>query len=528
MNIVDPNVVPLISSYPPSASFIDDNDPLRKFDMLVSATSVDMLTTLALDNNVNEAVLLRTKNFQIFLETQEVLNVEAALSIVERTMGLHQAVALCMDHCLDAELACDDNWFSTVVLAGGTACLPGVAGVKEADIFIDNAFSNPFQTTELPEYVSRLLDKVYKGHDKGRGRGHVHPSYVIPLAQLSPPRLVTKLIHRDSLLSPFYNASATISDRAAQAIQRDKARFVHLKAAAATRNSLGDILGDIVRGDIGSSFFVSISVGDPPVPQLVVTDTGSSLFWIMCLPCIGSCDNSTAIFYPSKSSSFSPYPCPCDGLGTCDEDAKQCTYYIEYEDGTGTWGIYAYEELTFVTSGKGTITLSNMLFACGHAINNLHGQTRGVLGLGPSSTSVAMQVSNKFSYCIGNISDPEYTYGQLILGDSAIMNGSSTQLDVYNGFYYLTLQGISFGGSSPTNIDGLKLEKANENPLCYKGIVSQDLKDFPKVTFHFSGADLALSAANMFLMIDVGTYGRVRWGYPRRREYDWGGLATIS
>ncbi|KAK3024319.1 hypothetical protein RJ639_043001 [Escallonia herrerae] len=51
-----------------------------------------------------------------------------------RTMGLHQAVALCMDHCLDAELACDDGWFKTVVLAGGTSCLPGVAERLEKEL----------------------------------------------------------------------------------------------------------------------------------------------------------------------------------------------------------------------------------------------------------------------------------------------------------------------------------------------------------------------------------------------------------
>ncbi|XP_073127392.1 actin-related protein 8 isoform X2 [Henckelia pumila] len=44
-----------------------------------------------------------------------------------QAMGLHQAVALCMDHCHDAELTCDDNWYKTVVLAGGSACLPGLA-----------------------------------------------------------------------------------------------------------------------------------------------------------------------------------------------------------------------------------------------------------------------------------------------------------------------------------------------------------------------------------------------------------------
>lgn len=44
-------------------------------------------------------------------------------------MGLHRAVALCMDHCLAAEVASDDRWFKTVVLAGGSACLPGLPGM---------------------------------------------------------------------------------------------------------------------------------------------------------------------------------------------------------------------------------------------------------------------------------------------------------------------------------------------------------------------------------------------------------------
>ncbi|KAM1413928.1 hypothetical protein ACFX2I_005767 [Malus domestica] len=32
-----------------------------------------------------------------------------------RTMGLHQAVGLCMEHCLSAELTGDDAWFKTFV-----------------------------------------------------------------------------------------------------------------------------------------------------------------------------------------------------------------------------------------------------------------------------------------------------------------------------------------------------------------------------------------------------------------------------
>ncbi|XP_058208850.1 actin-related protein 8 isoform X1 [Rhododendron vialii] len=44
-----------------------------------------------------------------------------------RAMALHQAVALCMDHCQAAELSGDNSWFKTVVLTGGSACLPGLA-----------------------------------------------------------------------------------------------------------------------------------------------------------------------------------------------------------------------------------------------------------------------------------------------------------------------------------------------------------------------------------------------------------------
>lgn len=43
-------------------------------------------------------------------------------------MGLHQAVALCMDHCHASELTPDDSWFKTVVISGESSCLPGLAG----------------------------------------------------------------------------------------------------------------------------------------------------------------------------------------------------------------------------------------------------------------------------------------------------------------------------------------------------------------------------------------------------------------
>ncbi|CAH8392233.1 unnamed protein product [Eruca vesicaria subsp. sativa] len=51
-----------------------------------------------------------------------------------RAMGLHNAVALCMDHCDAAGLTGDGSWFKTVVLAGGSACLPGLAERLEKEL----------------------------------------------------------------------------------------------------------------------------------------------------------------------------------------------------------------------------------------------------------------------------------------------------------------------------------------------------------------------------------------------------------
>ncbi|XP_022886529.1 actin-related protein 8 isoform X1 [Olea europaea var. sylvestris] len=51
-----------------------------------------------------------------------------------QAMALQQAVALCMDHCQDAELTGDNNWYKTVILAGGSACLPGLSERLEKEL----------------------------------------------------------------------------------------------------------------------------------------------------------------------------------------------------------------------------------------------------------------------------------------------------------------------------------------------------------------------------------------------------------
>ncbi|XP_066349895.1 actin-related protein 8 isoform X4 [Miscanthus floridulus] len=51
-----------------------------------------------------------------------------------RAMGLHKAVALCMDHCYTSGTVGDDSWYKTVILAGGSSCLPGLPERLEKEL----------------------------------------------------------------------------------------------------------------------------------------------------------------------------------------------------------------------------------------------------------------------------------------------------------------------------------------------------------------------------------------------------------
>lgn len=85
-----------------------------------------------------------------------------------RAMGLHDAVALCMDHCYAAEVTCDDSWFKTVVLSGGSACLPGLAErlQKELHELLPSPMSNgvrvirPPYGTDTAWFGARLISNL--------------------------------------------------------------------------------------------------------------------------------------------------------------------------------------------------------------------------------------------------------------------------------------------------------------------------------------------------------------------------------
>ncbi|CAN0921217.1 Aspartic proteinase CDR1 [Linum grandiflorum] len=381
------------------------------------------------------------------------------------------------------------------------------------------------------------------------------PLLAFPSANSSQHRFVAKLIHRDSIFSPSYKPNDTVKDRAARMVQNSNARYAYIldKTLASTSRSFQP---GLIADGISQVFLVSFSIGLPPVPQLAVMDTSSSLTWIQCLPCKSCYKQKSQIFDPSGSSTYAKLPC---GTRYCDytdshlfcDNRDTCIYEQFYIDGSYSTGNMATEQLNFDTSDQGLGVLRNVLFGCGH--ENIQSGARtwtGVFGLGASPISIFAKLGNKFSYCIGNISDPLYNFNRLALGDTVTLQGNSTPFQIHNSHYYVYLEGISVGqarldidpavfkrkpssggviidsGTEFTHlpelvygrivsslnrmVDGvLKRHKDERYPwvLCYYGDVRVDLQAFPTVTFHLGeGVDMVVDAGSLFYQADYETF----------------------
>jgi hypothetical protein len=379
-----------------------------------------------------------------------------------------------------------------------------------------------------------------------------------------PRRYVTKLIHPSSVHSPFYNPTATVSDRARRVIDSSSARLAYLQAkfqeiSLATGTGTDDVRAGVIAETKAEGFVANISIGEPPSPQLLVIDTGSSLSWTQCQPCSGwfkSCfQQAVPVFDPSKSSTykrvsncFSPTCDTAPGKG-CDASGY-CTFNQTYGDGSTVTGPLATETLTFVTSDEGTISVPNIAFGCANNVGGFGGQASGLVGLGSSQISLVSQLGSKFSYCFGRVMDPQYIHNQLVIGDGAKVEGLSTPLEILGGLYFLTLQSISVGETNlnispnvfqrpPNRLGGVVIDsgttltylpRAAFDPLnvevrrladgllqglggsstsapCYTGVIDRDLIGFPVVTFHFAnGVDLDLDMEGLFIQTDPNKF----------------------
>lgn len=187
-----------------------------------------------------------------------------------------------------------------------------------------------------------------------------------------PSRLVTKLIHRNSYLHPLYDPNETVEDRSKREETSSTERFAYLESKIKELNSVGgnEARANLIPFNQGSGFLVNFSIGQPPVMQLAVVDTGSSLLWVQCLPCVNCFRQSGSWFDPLKSWSFKILDCDFPGhnyvRGYKCNDFHQAEYKLRYLGGDTSEGILAKESLLFETPDEGTLQpkklMNNLVF----------------------------------------------------------------------------------------------------------------------------------------------------------------------
>lgn len=361
------------------------------------------------------------------------------------------------------------------------------------------------------------------------------------------------LEHREKLQNGFKvtlkhvdsGKNLTKWERIQRGIKRGNHRLQRLNAMVlAASTDSAEVQAPIVVGN--GEFLMDLSIGTPPKSYSAILDTGSDLIWTQCKPCSQCFTQSTPIFDPKKSSTFSKLSCSSDlcaalPQSTCSDG---CDYLYTYGDYSSTQGVMGTETFTF-----GKVSIPKIGFGCGED-NEGDGfsQGAGLVGLGRGPLSLVSQLKEpKFSYCLTSIDETQESI--LLMGSIASVNKSlgaiKTTPLIHNpsqpSFYYLSLKGISVGSTrlpikestfaleddgtggliidSGTTItyleesafDEVKKEfisqmKLSEDDsgstgleLCFSLPSGSTEVDVPKLVFHFNGADLDLPGENYMI-----------------------------
>ncbi|XP_028758573.1 aspartyl protease family protein At5g10770-like [Neltuma alba] len=200
-------------------------------------------------------------------------------------------------------------------------------------------------------------------------------------------------------------------------LEKDEQRVEAIRSRFSNKN-LSNIKPELVSTplksglSIGSgNYYVKLGVGTPPQYSSLIVDTGSSLSWLQCQPCKGSCHPQVdPLFNPSRSKTFKKFPCSspsCSSLKEstlndpgCEVGSGACVYREAYGDSSFSIGYLSQDVLSLTPSE----TLPGFVYGCGQNNQGLFGKSSGILGLGHDKLSALAQLSTKygyaFSYCL--------------------------------------------------------------------------------------------------------------------------------
>ncbi|CAN7052295.1 unnamed protein product [Brassica oleracea var. botrytis] len=283
----------------------------------------------------------------------------------------------------------------------------------------------------------------------------------------------------------------------------------------------------------GGEYLMKLQIGTPPVEFEALIDTGSSVIWTQCLPCLNCYDQRNPIFDPSKSSTYQDLRCN-------NKADHSCVYDLVYGDQSYSIGSFATETVTIKSTSGQSYVMPETIIGCSHNSSMLGRSFSGMVGLNLGRSSLVSQMGKHMQGAISYCFSPEGT-SKIHFGSNAIVSGEGTVSTTMfmkkenHVFYYLNLDAVSVEetrietlGTPFHAVDGNiiidsgttftylpasyyslvreAVEKVvtaervtyqDDDSLCYK---TDTMDIFPVITMHFSGgADLVLGKNNTYM-----------------------------
>ncbi|GAY52218.1 hypothetical protein CUMW_140230 [Citrus unshiu] len=215
-----------------------------------------------------------------------------------------------------------------------------------------------------------------------------------------------KLIPIFSPESPLYPGNLSQSERIHKMFEISKARANYMASMSKPNafQELEDIHLPMAKQELFYS--VEVNIGTPMKPQHLLFDTASSLVWTQCQPCIRCFDQTTPIFDPRASTTYSEIPCNdplCRSPFKCQNG--KCVYTRRYHVGDVTRGLASRETFAFPVR-NGFTFVPRLAFGCSNDNSGFAfgGKISGILGFNASPLSLSSQLRNRiqglFSYCL--------------------------------------------------------------------------------------------------------------------------------
>ncbi|KAH6788785.1 hypothetical protein C2S51_003791 [Perilla frutescens var. frutescens] len=310
---------------------------------------------------------------------------------------------------------------------------------------------------------------------------------------------------------------------------------------------------DTIRPPITRSsylFTIDATIGTPATKKTFIFDTGSSLMWTQCKPCIRCFKQDYPLFDPKQSSSYQKLP-PNHALARffkrSSNGSGDFLFNMTYESGQSSSGIAAVETVTFAAPKNGRESIQGFVFGC---TNNYQGDfsgnslVTGIMGMNRSPLSLIGQMGAKaarrFSYCLPTLNSPIKSTFLRFGSDVNVKWGFQKTSFLNSGNDYsvnlvdisvagrrLNLPGGTFskgcildvgsaasmlvmGAYTPVlnavkqhldrfNLTRVRSDSTSEGDLCYR--LKPGFKNYTSMTLHFQGAELEIGPDNLFRTI---------------------------